>query len=292
MKIGLLSFELDIVNTALMQVSTYHKNKGDHVEMFSPLFKYDKIYGFSIFSFSDKSNSHYCDLLGGTGIDIETKLPEDIEKENYDWDMYPKCDYSIIWFSRGCIRNCPWCVVPKKEGMIKAVLPKNLNPNGKYIRVMDNNFFANPEWKKAIKQLIKWNQPIDFEGIDARLLTKEQCTILNSLNHRKQIHIAWDNPKEDLEPILKQLTQWIKPYKLMCYVLVGFNSTKEEDMHRIKTLTKYKIDPYVMPFDTTDQYQKDLKRWCNRVALRKSCTFEEYNPRKKKRGDGADSSHS
>jgi hypothetical protein len=66
---------------------------------------------------------------GGTGFDIKSKLPSEIENENYDWSLYPDCDFSIVWFSTGCIRNCPFCVVPRKEGIIKSVKPKNLNPN-------------------------------------------------------------------------------------------------------------------------------------------------------------------
>jgi hypothetical protein len=38
MRIGLWNLEPKIENTALMQVSQYHKQQGDSVEMYSPLF--------------------------------------------------------------------------------------------------------------------------------------------------------------------------------------------------------------------------------------------------------------
>ena len=53
--------------------------------------------------------------------------------------------FSLQFFSRGCIRKCPFCLVREKEGYIQTVEPVELNPKGKWIEVLDNNFFANPE---------------------------------------------------------------------------------------------------------------------------------------------------
>lgn len=149
---GLYNLEPKIVNTAMMQVSQYYKEKGDTVEEYSPLYHntYDKIYAFSIFDFTPKDYVRKDMICGGTGFDIKSRLPLEIEECNYDWSLYPDCDYSIVWFSKGCIRNCPFCVVREKEGKIYSVEPKNLNPNGKYIHVQDNNFLANPEREREL----------------------------------------------------------------------------------------------------------------------------------------------
>lgn len=157
MKIGLYNLEPKIVNTAMMQVSTYEKERGNGIEMYSPLYHntYDKIYAFSLFDFTDKGYATPDMITGGTGFDITSRLPREIEKCDYDWSLYPDCDFSIIWFSRGCIRKCPFCVVNQKEGYIHPVKTKNLNPKGKYIKVMDNNFFANPKWRESIDQLLE-----------------------------------------------------------------------------------------------------------------------------------------
>jgi len=283
MKIALMNIEPKIVNTALMQISQYHKEKGYQVEWYSALFhdSYDKIFCSSIFTFTKKPSWIYTDprvSYGGTGFDNKIKLPKGIAKCNYDWSLYPKCDYSIIWFSRGCIRKCGFCVVPEKEGKIKPVIPKNLNPNGKHIKIMDNNFFANPKWISAIKQLQEWNQPCDFQGIDPRILTKEMCESLNSLRHFKQMKIAWDLPKQDLRSQLEKITKWIKPYKLMCYVLVGYNSTFQEDLMRVQFLHELGADPFVMKYNHRQDidFLNHLARWSNRPVIRNSCTFEEY----------------
>jgi len=282
MKIGLYNLEPHIFNTAMMQVSRYHKDKRDHVELYNHIHRttYDKIYAFSLFDFTDKLMVTQEMICGGTGFNITSRLPKEIELCDYDWSLFPKCDYSIIWFSRGCIRNCPWCVVRKKEGFIHPVAQKNLNPNANHVKVMDNNFFANPLWRKAVKQLQEWNLPVDFQGVDARLLDDEQCDALNSLKHYKSIHIAWDDPNYPMLPKLKEIIKKIKPYKLMCYVLIGYNSTPKQDLHRVETLRSLKIAPFAMPFNKFDRYQKDFTRWVNRKELFKSCTFQEYRKSK------------
>jgi hypothetical protein len=279
-KIGLYNLEPHIVNSAMMRLSTYFKNKNDLVERFQPLFynSYDKIYVFSIFDFTPKLMVKENMICGGTGFDLETKLPSYIEKCDYDWSLYPNCDYSIIWFSSGCIRRCPFCVVPEKEGEIRPEIPRNLNPNGKYIKIQDNNFFANKGWEENIYLLKLWQQSVDFTGgIDVRILNKKMCLALNSLKHEKQIKIAWDNPKENLVPKLKEIIKIIPSYKLMCYVLIGFWSKKEEDLYRVEKLRELKIDPFVMPYNKLDSYQKRFARWVNHKAIFKSVKWDEYN---------------
>ncbi len=149
MKIGLIDIEPKIFNTAYMQISHYHKSRGDTVEwaVSGDYDLYDKLYCSSLFSFTDKSQVPDRAICGGTGYDLTTTLPFDCD---YDYSIYPDCDRSFLWFSRGCIRNCSFCVVRKKEGDIKPVDIKNLNPKGTHIVVMDNSFFANPLWKGAL----------------------------------------------------------------------------------------------------------------------------------------------
>lgn len=279
--IGLFNTEPGVENTAMMQVSKYHKQLGDKVEQYSPIFpnRYDLKYAFSIYKFSDKSMVTKDMIIGGTGFDNNgQRLPKEIEDCNLDYSIFPKCKTSYIWFSRGCIRKCPFCVVPKKEGFINSVEPKNLNPNGEYISVMDNNFFANPKWRESINQLVEWNQLVDFQsGIDVRLFNEEQGNALQKIRLYKQIHIAWDNPKEDPTAKMELLKRFIHPYKIMAYVLIGYWSTPEEDLMRVEKLRELKVDPFVMPYDKKNKYQKAFARWVNHKAVFKSVKWEDYS---------------
>ena len=276
MKIGLIDIEPKIFNTALMQISHHHKQQCDSVEWAMPFEynNYDKLYCSSLFDFTDQSQLPDRTICGGSGFDLTTNLPFDC---NYDYSIYPDCSYSIQWFSRGCIRKCPFCLVHEKEGGIRSVKPKRLNLNGKYIVIQDNNFFAASNWRDSIAYLLKQGQKVDFAGgIDARLMDKEMCDSLNSLKHVKQIKMAWDNPRLKLKKKFQDITRIIKPYKIMVFVLIGYWSTPEEDLYRIETLRKLGIDPFVMAYNKKDYYQNRFARWVNHKAIFKTVKWKDY----------------
>jgi hypothetical protein len=222
-------------------------------------------------------------ICGGTGFDLNSRLSKVIEDCDYDYSLYPACDYSIVWFSRGCIRACPFCCVFAKEGYIHPVKPKALNPSGKYIVIQDNNFFANPEWEKAATVIEECGLPVDFQGIDIRILSRKQAIWLNTLKHFKQIKIAWDDPKYEMS---FEVLDYIPAYKIMCYVLIGYMSTPEEDLYRVEKLREMKIDPFVMPYNKKDDYQKRFARWVNHKAIFKTVSWQDYGVSVKEQKQG------
>lgn len=63
----------------------------------------------------------------------------------------------------------------------------------------------------------------------------------------------------------------------MCYVLVGYWSTPEEDLQRVMHLNdKYGIDAFIMPYDKFDNYQLNFARWCNNKSLFRTRTWQQY----------------
>ncbi len=282
MRIGLIKIEPKIINTAYMLISQYHKQLGGSVGWWHPLTagEFDHVYCSSLFDFTDKAQVPECAITGGTGFDVSSRLPQAIEACEYDYSLYPKCETSYVWFSRGCDRDCPWCVVRQKEGQFHKVRRKQLNPKGKYLTIMDNDFSANPDWA----DIIRWigNMPVDIQSIDVRKLSDRQCFDLAKLRQwkKKQFKIAWDNPAEDMEYKLVHVTAIIPARKLMCYVLIGYNSTPAEDMFRIQTLKKLRIDSFVMPYKRGDLYQDMFSQWVNRKAVFKTKTWKQYQQRK------------
>ncbi len=280
MKIGLIDVDShNFPNLALMKISSYHKRNGDSVEM-ATLGNYDKLYVSKLFNFSDLNLNTLITadetIIGGSGYDLNINLPPEIEICDPDYSIYPMYDFSLQFYSRGCIRNCSFCIVRQKEGYIKTVKPMALNPNGNRIEVLDNNFFANPEWMFAVNDLIRTKQTVNLHGVDVRLMNEEQAYWLNKLKHHKQIHIAWDFPNLDLTPKIKEMTKYIKPYKIMCYVLIGYNSTPEQDLYRVEKLRELGVDPFVMPYNKSDKYQKKFARWVNHKAIFKTVKWSEY----------------
>jgi hypothetical protein len=289
--VGILNCEPQYFNTALAQIVEYEQSQGNICEQYDHLNNdgYARVYASSLFERTDKSMVPEDAIKGGTGFNVLSRLKPEIEACGYAYNFFPKCKCSYVWFSRGCPRNCGFCVVPRKEGGIKPVTPKPLNPNGEYIIVNDNNFFANPEWPSAIKQLQEWGQPVCIQqGVDWRTLNEETCKAILTLKHVTpkgkpggQIHIAWDDPRDDPVPKLKEIFQWIKPYRLACYVLIGYNSTEEQDIYRVETLRSLGVDPFAMVYDgrRDDQRLKDFGKWVDRKELFNSCSWIDFKTR-------------
>ena len=193
MNIGLIDVDgHNYPNFALMRLSAWHKANGDTVEWADPMFgqRYDRVYKSKIFTFSPDNNFPWeCDVIkGGSGYDIKSRLPIEVERSTMmDYSLYPQYDFSIQFFSRGCIRHCPFCLVHDKEGDIHSVEPVQLNPNGKHIEVLDNNFFANPEWKFAVNYLLNTKQKVNLHGVDVSIMDEEQAYWLNRLPLHKSI---------------------------------------------------------------------------------------------------------
>lgn len=288
MKVGLIDIEPKIFNTALMQIARYHKDKGDTIEWWTPLEhgQFNVVYCSSLFDYTGKSQIPADVICGGTGFDVRSRLSKDMEDCEFDYSIYPDCKTSYVWFSKGCDRNCLWCIVRQKEGKWHTVKRKLLNTKGRYITVMDNDFFANLDWEDVILWL--GQMPVDIQGIDVRSLTENKCKALNTLRRwkNKQFKIAWDDPKDKtILPCIKEAIRYIKPYKLMCYVLIGHSSTKSQDLHRVETLRELKIDPFVMPYNKKDLYQKAFARWVNHKAIFKSVSWKDYRGKDAEKGE-------
>lgn len=94
---------------------------------------------------------------------------------------------------------------------------------------------------------MKAGQPVKLHGVDVRIMDEEQAWHLNRLRMKQNIHIAWDLPQLDLRDRLKEMVKHVKPYKITCYVLIGFNSTIEQDLFRLNVLRELGITPFVIP---------------------------------------------
>ena len=120
MKVELLDVDgHNFPNLALMKISSFHKNKGDEVEMFFGLNRYDKVYMAKVFTFTpDYGEVIMADEIvrGGTGYDLTSKLPQEIESQYPDYDLYGIKDIAYGYLTRGCPRGCNFCIVAEKEG--------------------------------------------------------------------------------------------------------------------------------------------------------------------------------
>ena len=107
-------------NLALMKLSAWHKAQGDDVRWFIPLAQYDRVYSSKVFTFTPDDPYLPSDAIkGGTGYGASLNLPDEVEHMCPDYELY-HCKESYGFLTRGCPNACPWCIVQKKEGKIRA----------------------------------------------------------------------------------------------------------------------------------------------------------------------------
>lgn len=307
MKIGLIDVDgHHFPNLALMRISAHHKAQGDAVEWWmGDMWHYDIVYMSKIFSDAYtkdidepinadrviKGGSGYCISLqnGAECFDqsLNASLPPEMERMFPDYSIYPQYDFAVAMTSRGCPRGCPFCHVAAKEGRkaVKVADVSDFYCGQKEIVVLDPNITALPNHDKGdlFLQYRETGAKIDFcQGLDIRMLTGADIELLNMMR-LKNIHFAWDNPKDDLAGKFKEYAKQTrhKPHGRCgtVYILTGFNSTMEENLHRIYTLRDLGYDPYVMVYNKPNAPKeiKQLQRWCNNKIIFAKCkTFEEY----------------
>jgi radical SAM superfamily enzyme YgiQ (UPF0313 family) len=205
MNIGILAVDSNFPNLALMKISAYHKARGDQVEWYNPLCKYDKVYAAKVFTFTPDYN-YYINAnqieKGGTGYDIEKVLPVEVDRLQPDYSIYNiDSNLSYGFLTRGCPNRCKWCVVPKKEGKISPYMDiEEITAGRKKAILMDNNILASNYGLQQIEKIIKLGIKVDFnQGLDARLITDEIARLLAKVKWIKRIRFGCDTPGQIAE---------------------------------------------------------------------------------------------
>lgn len=301
MKILLIDVDSTIPNLALMKISKYHKSIGDEVgfNVTDP----DKVYASVIF----KKNKHLVDGLrfmypnaeidiGGSGYDLHKRLPEIIENQSPDYDIYPECDRFYGFTTRGCIRRCPFCIVPIKEGRLtqvyyspyQAILSiiggESHRRRYDQIEFLDNNILANRPWFiKLCKYLEICNYKVDFnQGLDIRLIDDVTAECLSKLKPITCWKFAFDNTEyqhrvEEGIKILNRNGINVRN-KVMFYVYVDSDEQFDDALHRCEWLKEQGATPYIMLNQDVKHTKrmKNLKRWC-RPWIFWSINYQDYD---------------
>jgi len=274
MKIGLIQIDGKMPNLALMKLASWHRNKGDDVRIIDlSSLRIEKWYGSKIF-------------MGGSGYDIKQKLPKEIEAQVPDYDLF-NTNYSIGFTSRGCVKDCGFCIVKEKEGnLFECDFSKDIK-HSKYI-IIDNNFLASSLWKDKLRFFIDNNIKVCFtQGLDFDFIDDEKALTLSKVKYydrsftQRRIYFAFDNPSKEkiVREKLEILLQYINPRHIMVYVLVGYNTEFSQDMFRFKVLREYNVDPFIMIYNNRKDKPilRHFARWVNKRIYKAEQDFTKYD---------------
>lgn len=275
-------------NFALMKIAAWHKSIGDSVEWFNPLFSYAGVYSSKVFTFTPDCTYLPADTIkGGTGYGMFDTLPEEIENQGPDYSMYPQIDHAIGFLPRGCIRKCPWCCVPQKEGAIKAYRrwEEVKRPESRNMVLIDNNVLA-CEWGiEQIERMAGNDVRVDSnQGLDARLITREIASKLAALKWYKPLRMSCDTSQ--MLPVIEQATAYLceagrKPSRYFVYMLVSTDVREAEA--RAMQLNALGIEPFAQPFRDFENLiepnaeQRAFARWVNHKAVFHTTKWPDYS---------------
>lgn len=329
MEIGIIDADLlgrkkhRFPNLACMKIAGYYKGNGCNVKLlldYENIGDYDKVFISKVFTdtyVDDEilklSNVEY----GGTGFyyDKAEPLPYEIEHHKPYYDLYKEwvedkiskgvnqkelayyLDYSIGFTTRGCFRQCSFCVNKNYKKVNKhSDINEFFDKDRKYICLLDDNILGCSSWKDIFEELNATGKRFQFkQGMDERLLTKEKCEIILNSNYIGHYLFAFDDI-EDKDIIEGKLQLWNEckenKRETKFYVFCGFDRNDKYDMEfwekdisdtfeRIKILMKYGCIPYIMrhknyensPFKGT---YINLARWCNQPNFYMKKSYREF----------------
>ena len=286
MRIGIIDIDgHNYPNLALMKLSAYYKAQGHTVEMTSPdkANEFDKGFASKIFTFSPMPELPAHFEVGGSGADVAKKLPDEIEHFCPDYSLY-NLDYSLGFLTRGCIRKCPWCLVPHKEGGITAHADIEEFARHKDVVLMDNNVLASDHGIRQIEKIATMQLKVDFnQGLDARLIGDAEARLLSKVKWLKPIRLACDDSA--MMPQIQKAVQLLRwhnttPRAYSVYVLV---KDIPDALERIRFLKGLNVVPFAQPYrdfstgaEPTKE-QRQFARWVNHKAIFNSVLWEDYN---------------
>ena len=281
-------------NLALMRLSAWHKAQGDAVEWWNGFTHYDRAYQSKVFTFTpDFEYAIDADevITGGTGYKDYSSLPPEVEATPPDYSIYPSYKRAIGFLTRGCVRDCPWCVVPRKEGSIRpaATWEQIKRPDRREIVFLDNNLLASGHGLEQIDRMGGEPVWVDFnQGLDARLITPKVAKLLAGLHWIRFVRLSCDTSA--MLPVVEQAVAYLREAgiaksRLWAYVLVE----DVEDAHRrVLSLERMGVLPFAQPYRDYDggeptNEQKAFARWVNILSVHKSCTWETYNDSRRRK---------
>ena len=203
--------------------------------------------------------------------------------EDFIQGLYLKSN--IIFTSRGCNNNCPWCIVPKLEGKLKEL------PICQGNVIQDNNFLQTDRTHKGkVFEMLKTQKGICFKGgLETDLIDDHFVSNITSLRI-KELWLACDTDgalprfKKAMEKLTKA---GFNRNKIYCYCLIGDDMAKNEN--RLRQVYETGAMPFAQLYrdftETKTEYSVDWNKfarmWSRPAAtsahMEKGTDYKNFN---------------
>jgi len=265
----LIDVDSRIPNLALMKLSRFYKNQGRKVILARDSSDHcNSRYVFASCIFRRKSTQEKINKLrkfhgkniriGGSGIDLQQRLPDDIESLMPDYSLYPNVDFALGFITRGCPCKCKFCVVPIKEGntrlvaSIDDVVPKEMK---KFV-ILDDNLLSHPESTGILKQILKKELQVNFnQALDIHYLNSQNSELLLKVDSRnysftKRMYYFGLNSGKQIPEIKEKLKllNGLRRRQMIFLCMYGYDTTLSDDFERFHFLYKNGMSPFVQQF--------------------------------------------
>lgn len=204
--------------------------------------------------------------------------------ENFVQGLYVKSN--VIFTTRGCNNNCPWCGVPRNEGRLKElpIVPGNW--------LQDNNFLqASRSHKDKVFEMLKTQKRICFKGgLQADLVDDHFINGISDLNI-SELWLACDTDARlpEFKKACEKLTKaGFSREKIKCYVL-SYGKDREKDEARAMSVYEAGAMPFVQLYrdfsDHKTTYSVDWNKWarmwqrpaCIKAHCEKGTDYKDFN---------------
>lgn len=185
--------------------------------------------------------------------------------DSYDFVQGLYVKKEVIFTSRGCNNNCPWCCVPKREGRLRELPVLNGNI------IQDNNFLqCSKQHKEKVFEMLKGQKGICFKGgLEADLVDVHFIEGISAIGtHKiKELWLACDTDahlnifKKACEKLNKA---GFSREKVHCYVL-SYGKDREKDESRALQVYEAGAMPFVQLYrdfsESKTEYCTDWNAW-------------------------------